>query len=104
MLKRTLLIALLGVSIASAKSYTFTVSDAAHAGNIQLAPGQYTLKLEGSQVVLLDRNGKKIEASAKVEPADKKYDYTAVFLSKEDGKNKIQWITLAGSKNKVVFE
>ena len=104
MLKRIAILALLGVSLASAKTYTFAVTDSAQAGKVQLKAGEYSLKLEGSQVVLLDRNGRRIDAIAKVETADRKFDVTSVTISKIDGANRIQWIGLGGSKNKVVFE
>jgi hypothetical protein len=104
MLKRLAIIALLSVSLASAKSYTITLSDACQAGSSQLNPGEYTLKLDGSKVVLIDTKGKAIETAAKVETADRKFDQTAVFISKTDGANRLQSITLAGSKSKVIFE
>jgi hypothetical protein len=104
MLKRLAIIALLGVSLASAKSYTITLSDTCQAGSAQLKPGQYTLKLDGSKVVLLDNRGKAVETTAKVETAGRKFDQTAVVISKQDGANRLQSVALAGSKSKVVFE
>ncbi len=104
MLKRLAIVALLGISPVSAKTYTITLSDTCQAGAVQLKPGQYTLKLEGTKVVLIDRTGRSIEANAKVETADRKYDQTAMTFSRADGANRLQSITLAGSKSKVVFE
>lgn len=104
MLKRIATLALLGVSLASAKTYTFAVADSVQAGKVQLKPGEYSLKLEGSQVVLMDANGHRIDATAKVEAADRKFDQTSVFTSKADGANRIRSIELGGSKNRVVFE
>lgn len=104
MLKRIAMLALLGVSLASAKTYTVTVPDSAQAGKVQLKPGEYNLKLDGSQVMLLDQTGHRIDVSAKVEVADRKFDSTAISISKADGTNRIQWIELGGSKNRVVFQ
>lgn len=104
MLKRLAAIALLGVSLASAKSYTITLSDTCQAGTAQLKPGQYTLKLDGPKVVLIDNKGNRIETTAKIETADRKFDQTAVVISRADGANRVQSITLAGSKSKVIFE
>lgn len=104
MLKRMATVALLSVSLASAKSYTITLSDPCQAGAAQLKPGQYTLKLEGTKAVLIDKTGRSIEAPARVETADRKYDHTAIAISKADGANRLQWIALGGSKSKVVFE
>lgn len=104
MLKRLAIIVLLGVSLASAKSYTITLSDVCQAGSAQLKPGQYTLKLDGPKVVLIDSKGKSIETTAKIETADRKFDQTAISITKSDGANRLQSISLAGSKSKVVFE
>lgn len=104
MLKRIAILALLGVSLASAKTYSFVVSEPTNAGQAQLKPGEYSLKLDGSQVVLKDMTGRQIDVTAKVEPADRKFDETAVQSSKTNGTNRIQWVELGGSKNKVVFE
>ena len=78
MLKRIAILALLGVSLASAKTYSFVVSEPTNAGQAQLKPGEYSLKLDGSQVVLKDMTGRQIDVTAKVEPADRKFDETAV--------------------------
>jgi hypothetical protein len=104
MLKRVAILALLGVSLASAKTYTFTVADPAQAGKVQLKPGEYSLKLDGSQVVLMDTSGRRIDTTAKVESADRKFDQTVVSFSKVDGTNRIQAIQLGGSKTRVVFQ
>jgi hypothetical protein len=104
MLKRIAILALVGVSLASAKTYTFSISNPAQAGNAQLKPGEYSLKVDGSQVVLMDKTGRRIEATAKIETAERKFDQTAVSISKAEGTNRILWIALGGSKNRVVFE
>jgi hypothetical protein len=104
MLKRIAILALLGVSLASAKTYTFSVSEPAQAGQAQLKPGEYSLKVDGPQVLLIDKTGRPINATAKVETVDRKFDQTAISISKADGTSRIQWIALGGSKNKVVFE
>jgi hypothetical protein len=104
MLKRLAILALVSVSLASAKSYTITLSDPCLAGTTQLKPGKYTLKLDGSKVSLIDHRGNTIEAPLKVETVDRKFGQTAIEISKVDGSNRLQAITLAGSKAKVVFE
>lgn len=104
MLKRLAIFALMGVALVSAKTYTFVVTDPAQAGTAQLQPGEYKLKLDGEQVVLTDENGHKIDATAKVETEEQKFDQTAVSTSKANGTNRIEWIELGGSKSKVVFQ
>jgi hypothetical protein len=104
MMNKLAMMALLGVSLLSAKTYTFTVTDAAHAGTAQLKPGQYTLKLDGSQVVLMDRRGHTIDTPTKVETADHKFSQTSILTSSANGANRIESIEFAGSKTKVIFE
>jgi uncharacterized protein YdbL (DUF1318 family) len=104
MLKQLAMIALLGVSLASAKSYTVTISQACQAGGAQLKPGQYTLKVDNQTVVLIDSKGNSIETAAKIETAERKFDQTAILISNAGGTARLQSITLAGSKSRVVFE
>lgn len=110
MFKRTAIIALIlaGVLLAgsktSGKTYTFKINDAALAGPTQLKPGEYHLKLDGTQVLLIDKYGKQIDTTATVETGDRKFSGTAILSSNADGSNRILSIELGGSKNKVVFE
>lgn len=104
MLTRLLLAVLLSVSLAAAKSYTITLSDRAKVGDTELKPGEYKVKLEADKVVLIDREGRAIEPKAKVETVERKYNQTAVGITKKDDTNKLEWIALGGSKSRVVFE
>ena len=110
MFKRVAILALVlvGVLLAGsrtgAKTYTIMLSDQAMAGNAQLKPGEYHLKLDGSQVVLIDKNGNQIETTGTVETAERKFEGTAIATSKADGTNRILSIKLGGSRNSVVFQ
>jgi hypothetical protein len=104
MFKRLAMLALLSVLVLSAKTYTFNISDNATIANVQLKPGEYHVKLAGSQVVLTDQAGNQIDATPKVETADHKFDHTAVIYSTADGTNRILSVELGGSSNRVVFE
>jgi len=104
MFKRFTIVALMSVLLASAKSYTISISDPATAGTTQLKPGEYKVKLDGTQVVLMDNNGKRIDTLAKVETAEHKFDQTSISISKADGANRIVSIQLGGSTNRIVFE
>ena len=94
---------LLAGSKTSGKTYTFTISEKAAAGAVQLKPGEYHLKLDGTQVMLI-KDGKQIETTATVESGDRKFDATAIVSSSADGSNRILSIQLGGSNNKVVFD
>ena len=104
MLKRVMLLALLAVCLASAKNYNFIISEPTYAGSAQLKPGVYTVKVDGSQVVLINSEGQRMDEAAKVEATDQKYDDTSVLISKTDGTCRIESVRLGGARNQVVFE
>lgn len=104
MIKRIVMFGLLVVALASAKTYTFTISDPAQAGTTQLKAGEYRLRLDGAQVVLIDQGGRQIDAAATVEETDRKFDQTSVTTSDVDGIRRIESIQLGGSTSKVVFQ
>ena len=108
MLKRIALFAALALSvvtIASAKTVSFRIYDAATAGNINLKPGKYRVKLKGTQAELMNVDGQKIDANMKVETAKRKYEKTEVCTRQaKNGKREIEWIELSGSKDKLVFD
>ena len=109
MFKRLAVIALLfGVLLAVAKSggktYTFSISDKAMAGNTELKPGDYYLRLNGSQVVVTTEGGKQLDITATVETADHKFDATSAICRTDDGTNRLISVELGGSSYKVVFQ
>lgn len=101
---RLLLIALLAAGLVSAKTYTFTLSDATQAGSTKLDPGQYKLKVDGSKVMLKDSSGRDVAAKARVETAKEPYRNTEVSVTRSNGGPTLQWIGLAGSSSRVIFE
>lgn len=104
MIKRIVMFGLLAIALASAKTYTFTISDPAQAGTAQLKPGEYLLRLDGAHVALMNKDGSQIAAAATVEETDRKFEQTSIITSDVDGIHRIESIQLHGSKNKVVFQ
>ncbi len=104
MLKRIAVLALLCVSLAVAKTYTFTITAPTYVGDAQLGPGEYRLKLDGSQIVLIEPNGNRIEVVATLQEGNRKFDQTMLLTSAADGTNRIVAVELAGSKTSVVFQ
>lgn len=103
-MKFKLLIALsvFGLAVASAKSYSVTLSEPALLGTTQLAPGDYKVEVNDQKAVIT--SGKiRTECPVKVESADNKYNSTAVRFSNGDGKMHIQEIHIGGTKTKLVF-
>ncbi len=104
MFTRLLLVALLGVGLACAKTYSFSLSDTTQAGSTTLKAGDYHVKVQGSNVVIKDAEGHDVAAKTKVEKSDKPYPATEVSTNQSNGMPHIEWIGLANSKSKIVFE
>jgi len=103
MTKRLLLVfAIAGLAVASAKTYSVTLSLPAVLGDMQLAPGDYKVEVVDQKAIIT--NGKMHgEAPVKVETADMKYNSTTVRLSNDGGKMHVQEIHIGGSTTKLVF-
>lgn len=98
--------ALLGLAIASAKSYEISVDTLSKVGNVQLQPGLYKVSVNGSQVKFTDENsGKSVQTNATVESNGKtKYDATALETEQNNGVTTIHEIDLGGTPTKVKFQ
>src|SRR5579872_5606073 len=91
-------LALSSLSVAGAKTYHFTLDSSAKAGAVMLTPGDYKVKVEGSNAVFTNiRTAKTFTTSVKIETADKKHDNTAVEMGVKNGTQQIQTIKLGGS-------
>ena len=104
MYNRILIFGLLGTALAGSKTYTITLNGRAQAGQTQLEPGDYRLKVDGSAVVLTDKSGQQVDATAKVEETGQKFDHSSVHVSETDGIRRVESIQLGGTKYKVVFQ
>ena len=95
---------LLSLSILCAKTYTITIISPTKAGSAQLKPGDYKVKVEGSNAVFTEVNSSKsVTTPVKVENGDKKYDDTRVQITKDGGTDRLDDIELGGSKTKLEF-
>ena len=104
MLKRVTLLSLMSLSLVFAKTYNFSLSSPVSAGAVELKAGTYKVDVEGSAVVLKDEDGRKIDANATVETVEQKYDQTSVVTSNQDGTNRLEYIELGGTKDKIEFK
>jgi len=92
------------LTLANAKSYEIILSSPTKAGNVQLKPGQYRLKVEGSNATFTNlETSKSVTTPVKVENGDTKFDTTKVQSSKDGDTEKLQEIDLGGSKTKLGF-
>jgi hypothetical protein len=97
------LVALATVGIAAAKSYDIDLLAATKAGTVELKPGEYKLKIEGSQAVFTDTHGKSVTVSVKVESGEKKFGATRIETANQNGMDTIQAIDLGDSNTRVTI-
>jgi hypothetical protein len=105
--KSLLIVGALGMAslgIASAKSYDIRLESRAMVGNQELKPGDYKLKIEGTQAVFTDvQTSKSWTATVKVENAAQKFGDTVVESTQQGDMAHINAIDLAGSSTKLEF-
>src|ERR1041385_3418265 len=97
-------VTLSAVAMAGPKTYDIVLDTAAKAGNVQLAPGEYKLKVEGSNAVFkATQNRGSFTVPVKVEDTKTKYSQTAVDTAKSGDTVQITKMDLGGSSTKLEF-
>jgi len=97
-------LAAFSISLASAKSYEITVASPVKAGSVQLKPGRYKVKVEGTNATFVEEGKSKgVTVPVKVKEGAKKFDDTRVHSSKDGEVEKISEIDLGGSKTVLEF-
>ena len=92
------------LAIAGPKTYDIVLSSAAKAGSVQLAAGEYKLKVEGSNAIFTEvQTRESFTVPVKVESTNTKYNSTALDTSAQSGTQQITSIELGGSKTKLEF-
>ena len=92
------------LTIASAKSYDLTLTTLTKAGSVQLKPGEYRLKVEGTNATFVDvKSAKSVTTPIKVETTEKKFNTTRVDTTRQNDTDVIKEIELGGSKTKIEF-
>jgi hypothetical protein len=101
--KTLLLTATLALAgIANAKSYDIILAKPTKAGGVQLAKGEYSLKVQGGNAIFTNvETGKRFTTAVKVEDAGTKFDVTAVISNNKDGDSRITSVELGGSSTKL---
>ncbi len=93
---------LASVGLALAKSYDIQLLAPAKAGSVELKPGEYKLKIEGSQAVFTDvRSGKSFSVPVKIENSDKRFTGTQMETVTQNGVDAIQVIDLGDSHTRL---
>jgi len=92
------------LALAGTKSYDVVFDQPALVGTLQLAPGEYKLKVENGTATFTDvRTSKSVSAPAKLESNDKKFAHTAIDAFLEGKTEHVAAIQLGGSTTKVEF-
>lgn len=91
----------LGLAIASAKTYTLTLFQPSVLNGTEMKAGEYKLDLNGDKIVIRG-NKQKVEANVQVVTNDQKYSSTSVRYGNGDGKYRIQEIRIGGTNTKLV--
>ena len=101
--KSLLLTATLALAgIANAKSYDIVLAAPTKAGSVQLASGEYSLKVQGDNAIFTNvQTGKSFSTAVKVENAGTKFGVTAVISDNKDGDSRITSVELGGSSTKL---
>lgn len=95
-------LALSSLGIASAKSYDIRLYATTRLGANELKAGDYTIKVEGSEVIFKAAQGSKsFTVSVKMEQNDKKFDHTTLESTNEGGMDTIHAIDLGGSNTRL---
>jgi hypothetical protein len=98
------ILALCSLTLAFAKNYELTFSSNTKVGNLQLKPGQYSLKVDGDKATFTFlETAKQFTTSVKIENTDKKFDTTRVDANKDGNTDVVKDIELGGSKTRLEF-
>jgi hypothetical protein len=89
---------------AGTKSYQVVFTSTAKIGSIKLAPGEYSVKVDGTNAIFTNTtNSKKFTAPVKVENGTKKFQVTAVDSTKDGDSENVKAIELGGSTTTLEF-
>jgi CO dehydrogenase/acetyl-CoA synthase delta subunit len=88
----------------AAETYKFEISDKVKVGQTELKAGRYLVDVDGSKAVLKDKKGNAIEVKTSVEQAPSKVKATMLGMTRNDGVQRLESITLGGTDIKVKFE
>jgi hypothetical protein len=98
MFKNLLLgIGLFGLAIASAKTYTITLSEPYTVGTTQLKAGDYKLLVNGSTATLEDQQGK-VQVNGTLVNEAQKFNDTAVVSDQGSGAARLKKIEVGGTR------
>jgi hypothetical protein len=98
-----LVLSLSTLCFAGPKSFTVIFDKTTTVGTAKLAPGEYKVKVDGTNAVFTNSNFKSVSTAVKVETSDKKFKDTAVDSVKSGSGDVVTAITVGGSTTKLDF-
>jgi hypothetical protein len=91
--------------VAAPKTYPVHLGYALMLGDVQLQPGDYKLKIEGTTATLVDPESKAYKVTVKIATESRKYERTTVVtISPLKDEPRIKAIEIGGSNIRVEFE
>ena len=97
-------IALSTLAMAGPKNYNLVLSAPTKAGSVDLAPGDYKIKVEGSNAVFTDEHtGASVTVPVKVENTETKFNATTLDTKMQGNTAQLIAIEFGGSKVKLEF-
>jgi hypothetical protein len=89
-------------AFAASNTFHVTFDSAAWIGTSEVKPGNYKIQIEGDKAVL--KSGKNvIEAPAKLETANHKFQTSGVVLNTVNNKPTVEEIQIGGTNERIVF-
>jgi hypothetical protein len=89
MMNKWLIISTLaGLPVASAKSFDVSIAEPTVVHNLRLKPGEYRLKLEGSNAIFTDPDGNSFKTAVNIEQETKKFSNTEVLSTNDAGQGR----------------
>ena len=98
-----LVLSLSTLCFAGQKSFTVIFDKATTVGAVKLAPGEYKVKVDGTNAVFTNSNYKSVSTAVKVETAEKKFKDTAVDTVTGASGDVVTSISVGGSTTKLDF-
>ena len=98
-----LVLSLSTLCFAGEKAFTVSFDKATTVGAVKLAPGDYKVKVDGTNAVFMNSSYKSVSAPVKVETAAKKFKNTAVETTKSGSGEIVIAIEVAGTTTKLDF-
>ncbi len=88
--------------VSAGETYRISLALPSYLNGKELKPGEYTVEMTGGKAVL--KNGRqRVEADARMEATENKFNNTSVRYTNQDGKHQLDEIRLGGKKSKLVF-